>query len=160
MCRSIAIGKWHPDAQQLRLVIFIYYYGLYYYRPLGMCSSGTASSSRTAMTASRTNCVALSSPRARRPCPWPWPRSDVCSLALSLASEGYPRILGSRTKRGQRISSTRGHGSRFRTPLSTSQVYASSFFPRAAKDWSNLPADPANSQSLEALNSLLGETFP
>ena len=45
-------------------------------------------------------------------------------------------------------SSTIGHGSRFRTPLSTSQVYASSFFPRTAKDWNNLPADPADSPSL------------
>ena len=56
-------------------------------------------------------------------------------------------------------SSTRGHGSRFRTPLSTSQVYASSFSPRTAKDWNNLPADPADSPSLEAFKSLLGETF-
>ena len=56
-------------------------------------------------------------------------------------------------------SSTRGHGSRFKTPLSTSQVYASSFFPRTAKDWNNLPEDPADSPSLEAFKSLLGETF-
>ena len=55
-------------------------------------------------------------------------------------------------------SRTRGHGSRFTVPRCTSQVYASSFSPRTAKDWNNLPADPADSPSLEAFKSLLRVT--
>ena len=55
-------------------------------------------------------------------------------------------------------SRTRGHGSRFTVPRCTSQVYASSFFPRTAKDWNNLPADPADSPSLEAFKSSLRVT--
>ena len=56
-------------------------------------------------------------------------------------------------------SSTRGHGSRFTTPMCTNQVYSSSFFPRTVKDWNKLPADPADSPSLEAFKSLLGEAY-
>ena len=33
----------------------------------------------------------------------------------------------------------------------TSQVYASSYFPRTAKDWNSIPADPADSADIQVL---------
>eukprot|EP00057_Strongylocentrotus_purpuratus_P014646 XP_011669120.1 PREDICTED: centrosomal protein of 164 kDa-like [Strongylocentrotus purpuratus] len=57
-------------------------------------------------------------------------------------------------------SVTRGHGSRFRMTLCTSQAYISSFLPRNTKDWNNLPVDPACSLSLEAFKSSLGKKHP
>jgi hypothetical protein len=52
-------------------------------------------------------------------------------------------------------TSTRGHGSRFTIPHTSSSVYASSFFPRTIRDWNNLPVDPAAYPSLDAFKLAL-----
>ncbi|XP_072051476.1 uncharacterized protein [Amphiura filiformis] len=52
---------------------------------------------------------------------------------------------------------TRGHGSRFTLPHCSTQVYASSFFPRTCRDWNNLAFDPAHLASLNAFKTALLE---
>ena len=44
-------------------------------------------------------------------------------------------------------------------PKCTNQMDSQSFFPKTVNDWYKLPADPADSPSLEAFKSLLGDVY-